>query len=195
VCNDYHYLLHHSDSKSNHRRDNDDDDDDDREHAAEEKMLHTLELAAGDYRNRENKHLTTRDFIGPSSVTLQRCNISSTFSRDRDAGIPNIRHNYTVTDKADGQRKMLFINRIGRVYLIDTAMNIQFTGMICKDEKLHWTLLDGEHILHDRDGNFINLYAAFDIYFMRKMDIRHLAFAFQHVALMVLVVHQQLHSN
>ena len=178
VCNDYHYLLHHSDSKSNHRRDNDDDDD--REHAAEEKMLHTLELAAGDYRNRENKHLTTRDFIGPSSVTLQRCNISSTFSRDRDAGIPNIRHNYTVTDKADGQRKMLFINRIGRVYLIDTAMNIQFTGMICKDEKLHWTLLDGEHILHDRDGNFINLYAAFDIYFMRKMDIRHLAFAFQH---------------
>ena len=128
---------------------------------------------------KSNVHLTTRDFIGPSSVTLQRCNISSTFSRDRSTGIPNIRHNYTVTDKADGQRKMLFINRIGRVYLIDTAMNIQFTGMICKDEKMHWTLLDGEHILHDRDGNFINLYAAFDIYFVRKMDIRHLAFAFQ----------------
>ena len=128
---------------------------------------------------KSNAHLTTRDFIGPSSVTLQRCNISSTFSRDRSTGIPNIRHNYTVTDKADGQRKMLFINRIGRVYLIDTAMNIQFTGMVCKDEKMHWTLLDGEHILHDKDGNFINLYAAFDIYFVRKMDIRHLAFAFQ----------------
>jgi hypothetical protein len=177
VCNDYHYLLHHSDPDSKRHRGRDDNDD----NAEEQRTLRVLELAAGDYKNKElNKRLTTRDFIGPSSVTLQRCNISSTFSRDRESGIPNIRYNYTVTDKADGQRKMLFINRIGRVYLIDTAMNIQFTGMVCKDDKLHWTLLDGEHIMHDKDGNFINLYAAFDIYFMRKMDIRHLAFAFQH---------------
>jgi len=178
VCNDYHYLLHHSnpdaDERDKHHHRDDDDD------AAEEKMLRTLELAAGDYRNKENKRLTTRNFVGPSSVTLQRCNISSTFTRDRTTGIPNIRFNYTVTEKADGQRKMLFINRIGRAYLIDTAMNVQFTGMVCKDEKLHWSLLDGEHILHDTHGNFINLYAAFDIYFVRKMDIRHLAFAFQH---------------
>ena len=183
VCNDYHYLLHHSDpdSKRHHRRGGHDDDDDDEDNAEEQQTLRVLELAACDYKNKEhNKRHTTRDFIGPSSVTLQRRNISSTFSRDRENGTPNIRYNYTVTDKADGQRKMLFINRLGRVYLIDTAMNIQFTGMICKDDKLHWTLLDGEHILHDKDGNFINLYAAFDIYFIRKMDIRHLAFAFQH---------------
>lgn len=171
VCNDYHYLLHHAAPESS-REDSDEEND--------EKALRSLAAAAGDYRNKDNKRLTTRNFIGPSSVTLQRCNISSTFTRDRSTGIPNIRFNYTVTDKADGQRKMLFINRIGRVYLIDTAMNVQFTGMVCKDEKLHWSLLDGEHILHDKTGNFINLYAAFDIYFMRKMDIRHLAFAFQH---------------
>jgi len=183
VCNDYHYLLHHSDPESKRHRGRargGHDDEDDEANADEQRTLRVLELAAGDYKNKENKRLTTRDFIGPSSVTLQRCNISSTFSRDRETGIPNIRYNYTVTDKADGQRKMLFINRQGRVYLIDTAMNVQFTGMICKDDKLHWTLLDGEHILHDRDGNFINLYAAFDIYFIRKTDIRHLAFAFQH---------------
>ena len=183
VCNDYHYLLHHSDPDStiHHRHNRDDGENDDRDNSAEEKTLRVLELAACDYKNKEhNKRHTTRDFIGPSSVTLQRCNISSTFGRDRETGTPNIRHNYTVTDKADGQRKMLFINRVGRVYLIDTAMNIQFTGMVCKDDKLHWSLLDGEHILHDKEGNFINLYAAFDIYFMRKMDIRHLAFAFQH---------------
>jgi len=183
VCNDYHYLLHHSDPDSKRQRVRGGDDDNDYrddDNAEEKRTLRVLELAACDYKNKENKRHTTRDFIGPSSVTLQRCNISTTFSRDRESGIPNIRYNYTVTDKADGQRKMLFINRIGRVYLIDTAMNIQFTGMVCKDDKLHWTLLDGEHILHDKDGNFINLYAAFDIYFIRKKDIRHLAFAFQH---------------
>jgi hypothetical protein len=133
--------------------------------------------------DKKNVRLITRDFIGPSSVTLQRVNVSSRYDRDRhnrETSVPNIRHSYTVTDKADGQRKLLFVNETGRMYLIDTAMNVQFTGLVCRDDKLHWSLLDGEHILHGKNGDYINMYAAFDIYFIRKIDIRHLALAFQH---------------
>ena len=134
-------------------------------------------------KDKKNVRLTTKDFIGPSSVTLQRVNVSSKYDRDRhdrETSVPNIRHNYTVTDKADGQRKLLFVNGTGRMYLIDTAMNVQFTGLVCRDDKLYWSLLDGEHILHGKNGDYINMYAAFDIYFIRKIDIRHLALAFQH---------------
>ena len=31
--------------------------------------------------------------------------------------------------------------------------------------KLHNSLLDGEHVAHDKMGKFINLFLVFDIYF------------------------------
>ena len=42
--------------------------------------------------------------------------------------VGNIRNNYTVTDKADGMRKLLYINNDGKIYLLTTSMNIEFTG-------------------------------------------------------------------
>lgn len=121
----------------------------------------------------EGKRILSRDFIGPSSYTLSVKNI---VPENKDALIPNIRSNYTVTDKADGERKLLLINNKGRVYLIDTNMNAQFTGAVTSNKMLFNTLLDGEHILNDKLGRFINLYAAFDVYFINKKDIRKLAF-------------------
>ena len=104
-----------------------------------------------------------RDFVGPSSVTLQMKNIAPT---NPDSLVPNIRTGYTVTDKADGARKLLFVSDEGRVYLIDTNMKVQFTGAVTTNNKLFATLLDGEHILHNKRGDFINLYAAFDLYYL-----------------------------
>ena len=49
---------------------------------------------------------------------------------DIDSSMPNINKPYTVTDKADGERKLLFISNVGKIYLIDTNMKIQFTGML-----------------------------------------------------------------
>lgn len=116
--------------------------------------------------------ISSRDFIGPSSNTLQLINILPV---NQDSIVPNIRNDYTVTDKADGDRKLLFVDSNGKVYLIDTNMNVQFTG--CKvDEFMGNTILDGEHILHDKHGKFINLYAAFDIYFLDGKDKRGLEF-------------------
>ena len=85
---------------------------------------------------------------------------------------PNIRKDYTVTEKADGMRKMLYIHTTGKIYLIDTNMHIQFTGAITHEKALYNSLLDGEHILHNKQKEFINLYAAFDIYFIKGVDVR-----------------------
>jgi hypothetical protein len=58
------------------------------------------------------------------------------------------------------------------VYLIDMNMNVQFTGAVSLNSKLYNSLLDGEHILHNKSGDFINVFLAFDVYFVHKADIR-----------------------
>ena len=68
-----------------------------------------LKLIQGD--KYQEKYLYPRNFIGPSSYTLQVQNIAPI---NEDSVIPNIRNNYTVTDKADGTRKLLFISSKGR---------------------------------------------------------------------------------
>ena len=121
-------------------------------------------------------HLETRDFIGPSSITLQTTNIAP---HNTDSNIVNIRNDYTVTDKADGDRKMLYVANSGKIYLITTLMEIEFTGAKTNNGILFNSLLDGEHIKHNKHGDFINLYAAFDIYFINKKDVRKLPFTMQ----------------
>jgi len=121
----------------------------------------------------ERMRMLPKYFPGPGSMTLQMKNIAPI---NEDANIPNIRNNYTVTDKADGIRKLLYINKDGKIYLIDTNMNVQFTGAVTKNISLMETVLDGEHILHNKKGEFINLYAAFDIYIINKSNVRSNSF-------------------
>ena len=117
-----------------------------------------------------------RHFIGPSSFTLQLENIQEP-SKEPDRTVPNIRKNYTVTDKADGERKLLYIASNSRIYMIDTNMNVLFTGAVTKNKDLFGSILDGEHIKYDKGGNYINLYAAFDIYYLHEKSVREYTFA------------------
>ena len=122
---------------------------------------------------------STYDFIGPSSSTLQLINIINENNiNNSNKSIANIRNNYTVTDKADGSRKLLFINYDGKIYLITTLMHIQFTGALTEDKELFNTIIDGEHILHNKKGEFINLFAAFDIYYINNKNITGLPFIY-----------------
>lgn len=130
-----------------------------------------MKLLHGEEYQRER--ITPSNFIGPSSLTLQMENI---IENDDELSVPNIRKNYTVTDKADGDRKLLYISDNGRIYMIDTNMNIIFTGAMTAEKTLHNSLLDGEHIKYDKYGKFVNLYAAFDIYYIHKKSVRELAF-------------------
>ena len=131
-----------------------------------------------DYTADRARRDLTKHFIGPSSYTLQMGNIVSLpeEGQERISIMPNIRENYTVTDKADGDRKMLFIAENGHIYMIDTNMNIIFTGIVTLDKELCNSLLDGEHIRYDKNNKFVNIYAAFDIYYIKNKSVRELNF-------------------
>jgi hypothetical protein len=106
-------------------------------------------------------------FFGPQPITLERKNIIPS-----DLGIITILDDYTVTDKADGERSLLFVNSNGKCYLINNRLNIQYTGV--KLDSVKNTVLDGEFITKDILGNSIKLYASFDIYIYNGVDIRAL---------------------
>ena len=114
--------------------------------------------------------VTSKHFTGPSSVTLQMKHL---LASDQN----NILTDYTVTDKADGERRLLYIHENGRIYMIDMNMNVIFTGAITTEKTLHNSLMDGELIKYDKNHKYINLYAAFDIYYVHGQSVRDYPFA------------------
>jgi hypothetical protein len=126
-----------------------------------------------DDNKKEQEHIRAypNDFIGPSSKTLQIKNIASVNS---DMVIPNITvpFSYCVTEKADGERHLMFINDRGKIYLINMQMEVIFTGAKTEEQRCFNSVIDGELILHDKNGVFINVFAAFDIYFVLSNDLR-----------------------
>ena len=117
---------------------------------------------------REDEPIDASMFIGPSSYTLQKINMIE----DSTGSIPCILNNFCVTDKADGDRKLLYISSNGKIYYITMNMFVQYTGSICTNTQLYNTIIDGENIILDKYKKFINIYAAFDIYFIGRKDIR-----------------------
>ena len=131
-----------------------------------------MHLLHGDKHDPEKKIYPT-DFLGPSSLPLQMINICPI---NENMNAPNIRKDYVVTDKADGDRHLLYINSTGKIYLINTNMSVIFTGAITNEKTAFDSLMDGELILHNKGGQFINLFAAFDVYYVGKEDVRGFGF-------------------
>ena len=118
-------------------------------------------------------YINSKNFIGPNSITLQLVNIAPL---DENSNQPNIRKDFVVTDKADGQRHLMFISNNGKIYLINTNMDVIFTGAKTNNKDCFNSIFDGELIYHDKNGKFINLYAAFDVYFIKNIDVRGYTF-------------------
>jgi hypothetical protein len=121
-----------------------------------------------------SRRITTYNFIGPSPITLQLTNIAPI---DANSTTPNIRKDFVVTEKADGERHLMYVSKNGKIYLINNNMDVKFTGAKTLNEDCFNTLFDGELIKYDKKGNFINLYAAFDIYYHKNKDVRGYTFA------------------
>ncbi len=111
-----------------------------------------------------------KNFIGPSTISLEMDNITPI--TNPNASLKNINNPYTVTEKADGVRKLLFIASNRKVYLIDINLNIEFTGIICNNGDYINTIIDGEHVIHNKYGEYINYYLCFDIYWLNSEDMR-----------------------
>jgi hypothetical protein len=134
------------------------------------KMVYGDDFDPNDYKK---GRIFNSNFIGPSSLTLQMQNVVPI---DENMNVPNIRKNYVVTDKADGDRHLMYIAGNGKIYLINTNMNVIFTGVVTKEKAAFGTLIDGELVPHNKTGDFINLFAAFDIYYIQNNDIRSYTF-------------------
>ena len=117
---------------------------------------------------RDGDRIESSSFIGPSSYTLQKINLID----DPTNMNPCVLKNFCVTDKADGDRKMLYIASNGKMYFITMNMEVQYTGTICTDTQMYGTMIDGENILLDKHKKYVNIYAAFDIYFIGRKDVR-----------------------
>ena len=113
------------------------------------------------------------DFIGYSSYTLQMENI---VPKNEDIEVPNIRNEYTVTEKADGERRLMYVSSKGKCYFIDTNMNVQYTGLKVSKDVLFKSILDGEFIKYDKNKNLLLLFACFDIYYINGSDKRQKKF-------------------
>ena len=120
-------------------------------------------------RNEYKALMGTHKFSGPMNVTLEKKHMYERTYSDYE-NVVSIRKNYSVTDKADGERNLLIIGEKGKMYLLNRKNDIKYLGAECKE--LANTILDCEYILKDKEGNNINLVALFDAYFFKKEDIR-----------------------
>jgi SAM-dependent methyltransferase len=114
------------------------------------------------------------EFPGSQPATLMMEHIAT----EKVLGTPNIRFDdYNVTDKADGDRSLLFIAEDGRVYLMDKNMKLYGTDRKVLDANWTGVILDGEWIHQNNEKESVNYYYAFDIYNGRKgHDVTKLPF-------------------
>jgi len=97
-------------------------------------------------------------FVGAQPESLCKDKISNLY-----------KYEYSVTDKADGDRVFLFVNQVGDVYFIDNNLNKIFkTDIKCDKQKCGMTILDGEMVRVDNQIYFL----AFDILYFNNTDLR-----------------------
>lgn len=105
-------------------------------------------------------------FAAPQPVTLEMQNILPI-----DIGNITIRDNYTVTEKADGERMLFYVHSDGSCYTIDSRLHFRALGITLNT--VVNCLLDGEFIKNDIIGNTICIFGAFDVYYYNGEDVKH----------------------
>lgn len=106
--------------------------------------------------------------LTPKPVTLEKRNLTN----PDEYGAISILRDYVVTEKADGERMLMFINGIGRIYLITSSLKVEDTGIRAKKNAYN-SLIDGEYVQCNKrtDGIKKSLYASFDIYYLNGKSL------------------------
>ncbi|NDB60679.1 hypothetical protein EB001_19875, partial [bacterium] len=112
-----------------------------------------------EYYNRRDKQYH-KMFPGAKVSTLELDNL---FKSEKK---PYIFSDYTVTDKADGERYLLFIDRYNFVFFINDRMEVLRTDIqLAESEEIGSTILDGELVVKIDQGVQVYHYYAFDMIF------------------------------
>lgn len=109
----------------------------------------------------------TQYFIGPKPITLEVKNLLMP-----ELGISSILQDYSVTDKADGERHLLFIDSDGKTYLINDRLFVRYTGLT--NEKMKNSILDGEYVTRSKSNRPMHLFMAFDIFYHQGENVSNL---------------------
>lgn len=115
-----------------------------------------------------------RVFLAPKPITLERMHLADP---DKGYGVQSILAGYAVTDKADGERMLLYLDERGEAFLINNTLEVRLAGVQATGgERMKNALVDGEYLpMYKRtDGAAADLFLAFDVYFLggdSKMDL------------------------
>lgn len=124
--------------------------------------------------NRRHTEGSKYHFLAPKPITLETFNIVQ--PGPHTYGVNSVWQDYAVTDKADGERILLYIDNDGCAYFINNTFDVSFSGLKTTDKTLSNSLLDGEFIraMQRRDGSQKDIFAAFDIYFYNGKSVMNL---------------------
>ena len=109
-----------------------------------------------------------RRLMVPQPVTITKDNVNINVQG-------SIISNYLVTEKADGDRYILFVNKLNNGYLINSKFEIIDIGIEFSEVQGE-CILDGEYITKDKDKKPIHLFMIFDIYLYNDEPVYKLPF-------------------
>jgi SAM-dependent methyltransferase len=105
-----------------------------------------------------------RFFLSYQPITLEKKNMVKD-----SLNYTSILNDYTVTEKTDGERYLIYVDKNGEAYSFNNRMLLQKLNL--KNE-YHNSLLDVEFVRKSKYGTYINEFMVFDIYFMNGEDTR-----------------------
>lgn len=117
------------------------------------------------------RNLEKNIFFGPLIVDLthRNCAPIDPNTIPESATNTNIQINYLVTEKADGERNLLYINQDGRAYGIDRSKNMRYFGITMPT--MANSIFDGEFVNRDETNKMINNFYIFDCYVYKGENI------------------------
>ncbi len=111
--------------------------------------------------------------IGPKPLSLTNKTLLNMLKviNVEDNKTKNIGDVYKITEKADGERYFMFINK-NNIYLINDNKNIIKTGLRLNVDDFNDSVLDGELLYYkDETDKWIYEYRFFDIYILKKKEV------------------------
>eukprot|EP00798_Chlamydomonas_sp_ICE-L_P009356 gene9356-biopygen9278 len=112
--------------------------------------------------------------VAPKPATLDMSNLLSGASAI--PGAVSITDNkYTVTEKADGERRLMVVDDEGRLFTLDDRLGVHaFATKYIASTGYRQCLLDGEYVV-DRTGDSASpIFAVFDVYVANCKSVAHL---------------------
>ena len=110
--------------------------------------------------------------IGPKPLAFTKKTMENMLDvqPDNDVG-KNVLH-YKITEKADGERYFMYIDKDNIVYLIGTDKKVLKTGLKIKTNNYTNSICDGELLYYKNEENkYIYKYKYFDIYIVKNKEV------------------------